>query len=124
MQAVIVPAVITFGWAQTGQNSLSFFSFTCTWGQPANQFSANMMKMGMVHTQLQDNLCTGLAIAGLYSCKARRHMETKLQLETSKCTKCWYERQVSNLVLPTVALGLHYNSGAWIGFSLVSPTTK
>lgn len=27
-----------------------FFSFTCTWGQPANQFSANMMKMGMVHT--------------------------------------------------------------------------
>lgn len=76
------------------------------------------------YTQLQDNLCTGLAIAGLYSCKARRHMETQLQLGISKCTKCWYERQVSNLVMPTVALGLHYNSRAYIEFSLVSPTTK
>lgn len=119
MQAVIVPAVIIFGWAQTGQNSLSFFSFTCTWGQPANQFSANMMKMGLVYTAPRQPMHRpGHSWALLL--QERRHMETQLQLAISKCTNCWYERQVPNLVLPTVALGLHYNSGAWIGFSLVS----
>lgn len=58
--------------------------------------------------------------------QARRHMETQLQLGISKCTNCWYERQVSNLVLPTVALGLHYTT-AEPGLDspgIITPTTK